>query len=153
MKTIQTSIIIDAPVKNVWDTLMDFEQQPQWNPFIQEISGAPSVGSQLTVSIAPPNGKGMTFRPLVVTHDPFKAFSWRGKLGIRGLFDGEHFFRLEPIGDQSTRFIHGEHFSGLLVPLFGKMLEQTRAGFMQMNEALKLESEKQWISQQSADAV
>jgi len=41
-------------------------------------------------------------------------------------------------GNGTTTFVHGENFSGLLVPLFNNMLEtKTRPGFMQMNEELK----------------
>jgi hypothetical protein len=42
-----------------------------------------------------------------------------------------------------TKFIHGEKFSGLLVPLVGKMLDKTQKGFQLMNESIKKECEKE----------
>jgi hypothetical protein len=40
------------------------------------------------------------------------------------------------------RFVHGESFRGLLVPLLRKNLDgPTRAGFTAMNEALKQRAE------------
>ena len=39
-----------------------------------------------------------------------------------GLFDGEHYFQLEPLADGRTRFVQGEHFSGLLCGLIMKMV-------------------------------
>jgi hypothetical protein len=56
---------------------------------------------------------------------------------IAGIFDGEHYFLLEPIGESQTRLRHGEKFSGLLVGLLSGALSATEAGFTAMNMALK----------------
>jgi hypothetical protein len=80
----------------------------------------------------------MVFRPLVLAAEPVRELRWRGKLLIPGLFDGEHYFRLEPLPGGATKLVHGENFSGLLVPMFRRSLEHgTRAGFVMMNEALR----------------
>jgi hypothetical protein len=142
MKHIQTEIIISAHPEKVWAVLTDFEKHPAWNPFIKSIEGEKRVGKQLKVSIQPPNGNGMTFKPMVLQYDPIKEFRWKGKLGISGIFDGEHYFRLIDIGENTTRFIHGERFSGILVPFMGGALSKTKEGFQLMNEALKRECEK-----------
>ena len=142
MKNIQTDIIINADISTVWNVLMDFEKYQGWNPFIESIEGEQQVGKKLTVSIKPPGGKGMTFKPKVLIVNPNKEFRWKGKLGIKGIFDGEHYFILEPIDKEQTRFIQGEKFSGILVLLMSNMLEKTREGFQLMNEAIKKECEK-----------
>lgn len=142
MKSIKTNIIINASIEKVWETLMDFENHPKWNPFIQNISGNTEVGNTLSVSVQPPKGKGMTFKPIVLSNIPYKEFRWQGKLLIKGIFDGEHFFILERMDNNRTYFIHGEHFRGILVSLLGNMLEKTKEGFQYMNEALKAECEK-----------
>jgi uncharacterized protein YndB with AHSA1/START domain len=41
----------------------------------------------------------------------------------------EHILRIEPMRDDRVRFEQAERFSGVLVPVFGKTLEQTRRGF------------------------
>jgi len=57
---------------------------------------------------------------------------------VPGLFDGEHFFKLETIDNDTTRFVHGEQFTGVLSGLIYKMVgEDTKTGFIKMNEALK----------------
>jgi len=61
---------------------------------------------------------------------------------IPGFFDGEHYFLLEPIGDEKTHLTQGEKFSGLLVALLGGALSATSAGFEAMNTALKREAER-----------
>ena len=77
-----------------------------------------------------------------MTIDNKSHFRWRGKLWLKGLFDREHYFRLEALESNKTLFIHGERFSGLLVAPLMKMIgENTKRGFEQMNEALKMKVE------------
>jgi len=142
MKTIQTEIIIDSDISKVWNVLMDFENHPKWNPFIKSISGEKKVGNTLTVSIKPPDGNGMTFKPQILILEQNREFRWKGKLLINGIFDGEHFFKMESQDDRKTKFIHGEIFSGILVSVMDKMLDKTKDGFQLMNEALKKECER-----------
>ena len=142
MQHIETEILINAQPEKVWAVLTDFEKYSTWNPFIKSIEGEKAVGNKLKVLIQPPNGGGMTFKPVVLAYDVNKEFRWRGKLGISGIFDGEHYFRLIDMGESTTKFIHGEKFSGILVPLMGGTLSKTREGFQLMNEALKRECEQ-----------
>jgi hypothetical protein len=141
MKKIETEIMIDADVKKVWTVLTDFEKHPNWNPFIKSIKGELVVGQNLTVSIKPPDGNGMTFKPEILKIEPGKEFRWKGKLGIKGIFDGEHYFILEETKKGQTRFIHGEKFSGALVWMMEKALSKTKLGFELMNESIKKECE------------
>ena len=39
MKEIKTEIIINSKPEKVWSILTDFKNQPNWNPFISNISG------------------------------------------------------------------------------------------------------------------
>lgn len=87
------------------------------------------MGEKLTVAIKPPDGNGMTFKPTILNFETNKEFRWKGKLGISGIFDGEHFFILEKLNDNQTKFIHGENFSGILVALMGGALDKTKDGF------------------------
>lgn len=143
MKQIETEILINAKPKKVWEILTDFEKHSEWNPFIQSIEGEKSPGNRLRVFIKPPDNNGMTLKPLILKFEPEKEFRWKGKLGVGGIFDGEHYFILEKFPDNQTKFIHGEKFSGILVPFVGKILEKTKDGFKLMNESIKKESEKQ----------
>jgi hypothetical protein len=138
---IETEILIDASPEKVWSVLTNFDNHPRWNPFIKSITGEKTVGKNLVVKIQPPDGGGMTFKPVVLKFDPLREFRWRGKLGIKGIFDGEHYFILEELAPDRTRFIHGENFSGILVALMKGALEKTRQGFMLMNASLKRECE------------
>jgi hypothetical protein len=78
----------------------------------------------------------------VLAARPQEEFRWVGKFVVRGLFDGEHFFELQPDGAKGTRFVHGERFTGVLVGMARASLEgPTRAGFEAMNLALKQRAE------------
>ena len=136
MRRIETAIDIAAPARAVWMVLIDFAAYPDWNPFIRRLQGEPTVGTQLEVTLQPPGGSAMSFKPTVLVAEIGRELRWRGRVLVPGLFDGEHAFRLEP-APSGCRFHHDETFSGLLVPLFGAMLAKTEQGFVAMNEAIK----------------
>jgi putative acetyltransferase len=135
---IETFAWIAAPADRVWQTLVNFERMSEWNPFIRSISGSPETGARLAVCLSPPGKSDLRFRPEVLAAVPGRELRWRRALVFPGLFDGEHYFRLEPDGF-GTRFVHGETVSGILVPLLMRrgVIEATRQGFEVMNDALK----------------
>ncbi len=142
-KEIKTEIIINASPAKVWAILTDFDKYPLWNPFIKSLKGKVSAGNRIETNIQPPGEKPMTFKPLVLAFDENKELRWIGHLLIPGLFDGEHKFELIDIGNGTTLFKQSEKFSGILIPLFKKMLDvNTVEGFNQMNLKLKELAEK-----------
>lgn len=142
MHEIRTRIDIAAAPARVWEVLTDFPGHSRWNPFIRSIEGLAQSGQRLAISVHPPGGRAMAFKPTVLVADPGRELRWRGRLFLPGLFDGEHYFQIEPDASGGTSFVHGEKFSGLLVALAKSSLERgTRAGFTAMNEALKARCE------------
>ncbi len=135
---IRTSILIHATPDKAWRVLMDFENYPNWNPFIKSIAGKAEKGGRLVVRIEPPDANGMTFKPTVLATLPNQQFRWIGRLLFPGLFDGEHIFELTGHGNGTTTLVQRERFRGILVPFFKKMLNNnTLRGFEMMNIALK----------------
>jgi hypothetical protein len=127
-RELKTDIEIDAPAETVWEVLTDFSHYSQWNPFIRSISG-----------------NGMTFRPIILALQPGRELRWLGRLLLPGIFDGEHQFQIESLGENRTRLIQREAFSGLLVPfLWSSLDKQTRQGFEEMNRALKIQAENSY---------
>ncbi len=142
-RQIHTEIEIQATPEQVWDVLTDFAAYPEWNPFIQRIAGNVAVGAKLDAFLQPPGNRGMGFRPTVLAATPARELRWLGHLGFSGIFDGEHIFRIEPVGADRVRFVEEEHFAGVLAPLFLRFIEgSTKAGFVAMNEALKARVEQ-----------
>jgi len=138
---IETNIEIDAPAARVWALLTDFSAMPAWNPFIRSISGQLAQGARLSVHIAPPGQSGMRFKPIVLALRPERELRWLGRVLIPGVFDGEHYFLLDPLGEARTRLTQGEKFSGVLVGFLSSALSATEAGFRAMNAALKQRAE------------
>lgn len=134
---IETTAHLDARANEVWAVLTDFPAYGEWNPFITAISGVLAEDDRLDVTFQQPNGKTTRFKPRVLRVSPARQIRWLGKLGPGGLFDGEHYFVLEPQADGTTVLTHGERFTGVLVPLMKSLLADTDQAFRSMNAALE----------------
>ena len=146
MKNIRTEIIIDAPIATVWDILMNFDNYPNWNPFIH-ITGNAVVGQHLENTIFLEGQKPQIFKPKVLEVQQNKLLRWEGNLLIQGLFDGMHYFQLEAINQDQTRLVHEENFKGILAGLILRMIgTATEEGFKKMNLALKEQCEMALIA-------
>jgi hypothetical protein len=141
MTSIRTEIEIAAPADAVWAVLTDTAAYPDWNPFLRRIEGDLAPGARLRVRFAPPGGRQVTMRPRLLALDAPHELRWLGRLGVPGLFDGEHRFRIEPLAAGRVRFVQSEEFRGILVPLTRSLLARTRAGFEAMNAALRSRAE------------
>ena len=141
MRTIHSEVAVGAPAARVWAILADFDGWAQWNPFAR-VKGRLGIGERLEVEISLPDKPPMTFRPRIVTLEPGRELRWLGTLGMRGVFDGEHGFRVVPGDASRCRFEQFESFRGLLVaPILWKIEATTRTGFRVMNRALKAKAE------------
>jgi len=136
LRRIATAIDIAASPAAVWAVLMDFTSYPDWNPFIRRLEGEPREGARLTVTVRPPGGREMSFRPTLLVVQPNRELRWLGRVLMPGIFDGEHSFVIEATNG-GCHLRHEERFGGILVPLFGKMLIATELGFGASNEALR----------------
>ncbi len=143
MKTLSTEIEIKAPTERVWDLLTDFDAFSTWNPFMPRAAGEIKAGERLDITLQPPGGSGVNIKPLVLKAEPGRELRWIGRILMPGIFDGEHIFIIEPLGEDRVRFTQMEEFSGLLSSLMTGNLEQsTRSGFAAMNRALKARAER-----------
>jgi hypothetical protein len=136
MRTIEHAVDIQAPAATVWQVLTDTDRYQDWNPFMPRLSGRLAPGERLTITVRP-GTRTMTFRPTVLAVEDGTLICWRGRLGMPGLFDGEHELHLEPTADGGTRFVQRESFTGLLVPMMPRVLDDTATGFAAMNAALR----------------
>ncbi len=142
-KQLRTHVDIHATPERVWQVLTDFAAYPQWNPFMTRASGSPRRGERLTIRLQPVGGRGMTFRPTVLEADPGRRLRWLGHLLVTGVFDGEHSFTIQPLGQGQVRLVQQEDYRGLLVPLLARSLDRrTLPAFERMNQALKRRAEQ-----------
>jgi hypothetical protein len=142
-KELVSSIDIEAPAQQVWEVLVDFAAFSDWNLFITQAEGRVEVGSRLTLRMQPVGGSAVTLRPTVVEVVDGHRLRWQGRVGVRGLFDADHLFIVEPRGPAGSRLVQQEQFSGLLVPFFQRSLDRgTLPAFHAMNAALKDRAER-----------
>lgn len=140
-KRINTEIIINASAETVWQILTDLAAYPEWNPFIIKTEGTLQQGKRLRNTLRNGN-KTIVFKPIIQEVTPLISFSWLGSLLVRGLFDGKHFFKIEPVGPNQVKLVHGEDFSGILSSMIlNKIGSATRENFVRMNQALKERAE------------
>jgi hypothetical protein len=134
---LHTEIEINASPGQVWKVLADRDAYPDWNPFIVSSTGDLKVGGTITNVLRDTAGKDTTFTPELLAVDPGKELRWIGKIGFGGIFDGEHAFRIEDLGDGRSRLIQEEKFRGVAVPVMGGWLNDTiKPQFEAMNQAL-----------------
>jgi len=134
---IRTEIEIAAPPSDVWRVLSDFRRYPEWNPFIVALRGEAKTGAALDLTISLPDSNNeRVLRAQLLRCEPEDELRWLGHLWMKGLFDGEHFVRLEARGDK-TRVIQGEDFSGVLLRFLMPRVTEAARGFVYMNQALK----------------
>jgi hypothetical protein len=140
---LRTEIEIEASPEEVWNVLTDFPRYPEWNPFLVKMKGPLRAGERLEVTMSlPDSNKEYVFRPRLLLCEAPRELRWLGHLWFKGLFDGEHFFRLNESGPGITRLVHGEDFSGLFLRLALGTVTEAGRGFAYMNQALKRRVEK-----------
>ncbi|MFC5746056.1 SRPBCC family protein [Actinomadura rugatobispora] len=139
-REIRTEIEIDAAPGPVWRVLTDLRAYPDWNPFIISAEGEVREGGRLTNKLTQKGGGTLTFSPTILVAAPDRELRWLGRLIVPGVLDGEHYFRLEALDGGRTRLVHGERFTGALVPFAGGPLD-VADGFRAMNAALKSRAE------------
>jgi hypothetical protein len=146
MKEIYTEIVIKSSTKVIWNIIINFDNYPNWNPFMKQIIGELQEGSKIQVTIKPYNSGNITYKPKILELKPEEKIKWLGITGIPHLFDGEHSLILKKIDENKVLFIQKEKFTGILVPLLTGLLKNTEISFKMMDEALKKEAEKNIIT-------
>jgi hypothetical protein len=141
MKTVSSTVEINASPERVWGILTDLPGHASWDPFITSMSGSLVAGQELHVTIKPPGSRQMSFKPTVTSVAENREMAWLGRLIMPGLFDGAHRFTLEPT-QSGTKLQASESFSGLLVGLSRGTIQHTQEGFEQLNAALKQRAEE-----------
>ncbi|MGZ8578243.1 MAG: SRPBCC domain-containing protein [Actinomycetota bacterium] len=101
------------------------------------VVGTPEPGKRLDVTFRKSGDRTMTLHPTVTVAEPCRELRWVRRLVVPGLFDAEHSFRVEPLGDGRVRLVQTESFRRLLVPFLRRMIDvDTLASFEGVGEAL-----------------
>ena len=136
--TIETSVLIAAPIAEVWSILTAFEAYGAWNAQIPRIDGVAVAGSTIVLNPAGEPRKSVRIEALA----PY-VMHWVGGADNPADFQGDHFFELEPVTVNETLFLHREFFTGkLAASILGAFREAIRANFDTFNNCLQTASEQ-----------
>lgn len=138
MPSLYTEIEIAAPKQKVWQALYHKENWLKWNTFLFDCEPARPFqpGAEVWLSIRRLPGEEETeFHPLIKLVQPPVALSWLSE--IPG-FRNEHYFELQDIGVNRTKYVHRETFSGWLTRLFLPFIrKEEQQGMKRMAMELK----------------
>ncbi|RVT90273.1 SRPBCC family protein [Sphingomonas crocodyli] len=143
MRTVETSITIDAPAQTIWAILDELDAYAEWNKVIPRIAGLTTVGQTLSADIAftgmPPN----PFSPTIMRVVGARELRWFTEVPGEHGYRAEHVFKLSPLGPTQTRLDHSESFEGPLTEMLWPMMDGLgRRDYEQMNLDLKERAEQ-----------
>ena len=106
-----TSIKINAPLEDVWNTLTDWENISNWSSTLKSIQGDKSTNGNVVVSYSVDVNIYETNHKLIFVDKV--EFGWSEPMegSFQGLTDN-HRFRVEIISDNETLFIQKDDFKG-----------------------------------------
>lgn len=138
---IHTTIDIDAGATAIWRVLTDFSRYDEWNPMLRNVQVDVAAGAPVRFEVHRDGAKPLRLQARIALLSEPDELSWRG--GRKGILTGEHYFRIESLGEGRCRFHHGERFKGLLLPLAKGKLKDAPVVYRSMNQALKKRVEQQ----------
>lgn len=111
-KEVRTEIELDAPIDIVWGVLEDIDGWPSWTRiFGFKFATLKTGGRAVLLARVGPAATPLPIKFDVVNRE--RELRWHG--GVPGIVHGSHYLKLEDAGNDRTRLIHGEDFSGLII--------------------------------------
>lgn len=138
---IQTSIDINASPAQIWEVLVDLKSYGEWNPMLGNVHTGLRTDDVVRFEVLTGKGKPLKLKAKITSNQKERELAWRG--GASAILSGHHYFRIEPLTEGRCRFLHGEHFSGFILPLISFFLKDAPDLYRSMNEALKRTVENQ----------
>lgn len=138
MKTIKTSIVIQASAEHVWTILTALDTYATWNPYIVLARGDLVIGQPFRLRRAGDvtRGVGDALVSAMSTND--HTLSWTTWWIHSRLLQIEYSFMIEAIDADSIRFLQHETLSGLIPIIWRSGRLDSRQSYMEsMNKALK----------------
>jgi hypothetical protein len=136
---IRDAIEIDAPPDKVWAAVIGFEHYAKWNSQLTYLGGTVQPRGKPHLRLAAAGAEPYEFKPGISAWKAQEQFAWIARTGLPRIFDGEHFFELQDLGNGKTLLINREEYRGVLSQLFRQlpMMKTAPEGFKKMNLELK----------------
>lgn len=138
MPSLYAEIEINAPKLAVWQALLRKQEWLKWNTFLYDRNPVLLFRQGQVVQLSLRRLREETeteFEPRITLLRPEVCLRW---VYTAPGFRSEHVFELQEIGWNRTKYIHQEHFSGLVTHLFLPFLRQDeKQGLRRMARELK----------------
>ncbi|WP_151713761.1 SRPBCC domain-containing protein [Acinetobacter bereziniae] len=135
---IETKIVINKPIEQVWAQFKCVDAYSKWNTLFNIEKFPTQVGQQIKVDLYDEKGKvKIQMQPVVLSLENYRL-EWEGKLYVNGLFNGRHQFIFQSLDENTTELIQAEDFKGLLIPFLNRaVIQPTLLNFRKMNVSFK----------------
>lgn len=142
---IRKDVEINAPPSKVWRTVVEFEKYKDWNSQLQYLGGELKPQGLLHLKLSAKGTDPYEFKSTVSYWEENKRFAWLAVTGFPRIFDGEHFFELQDLGNGKTLVVNREEYRGILSLIIRNlpMMKTAPEGFELMNTELKRYCEQQ----------
>ena len=137
----RVEVSIQSSPAEIWRLLTEAKGFHRWNSTVTAIDGEIRDGQRIRIHVP---GTDRTFTPQISGVVPDTRMTWSG--GVAPLFKGVRTFTLTPQPGGSTTFVMEERFSGLMLPLVGRMMPDMGPVFARYAADLKHEAENGHIS-------
>ena len=128
----RASTTITSPAQTVWETLIDTDRWPEWDPHVVRVEGEAVLGGKIRMHT---DMSSTTIPVDVVAFTPSHRMVWRGGLPL-GLMTGTRTFTLTE-ADGITVFELHEVFTGPLVGILGRFMPDLQPSFDAHVEGLR----------------
>lgn len=133
-RIMMVSSTVDAPKREVWDVLTNFDDYDQWNPVITSASGEPTVGSDLHLELTLPDHEPEELDAEVLIVRGERKLRWQDRLVLPGVRDWEYEFVIQPLEPGRVVVVQLLRSEGLLAPFTDE--EAAREALALIGEAL-----------------
>lgn len=143
---IRKEIVINQSPEKVWNVIIDFKNYKHWNTQLAYLGGEIKPNGYLHLKLSVSGTDPYEFKPKISYWEENKKFAWIAITGLPQIFDGEHFFELKNLGNNTTLLINREEYRGILSLIIKNlpMMKNAPTGFEIMNMEMKnyIESNK-----------
>ena len=128
---------IGATPERVWEVLTDLTEWDSWNPTLSQPQGELVEGSTVRMNLKL-GRRSSAMRQEIVEVSPPSVLRWRSLFGPKWMFSVLRTFRIDPAGDDRSRFEQSEVGTGVFARLIFMFTgPPTVRGYAALAEALE----------------
>ena len=138
MKEYIIQIEINSTKENVWEVITDFKNYPNWNTVLKiEGNDSLKIDTKFEISIHKSEKKEYKFTSIVEKFEENKSFGLSKTFLAKWFSKMTHYFIIESIDEEKTKFKQKWEAQGFISSLFWKQITKDFEKFNQMNDELK----------------